>query len=119
VLDPDRLEAEHVWLWLTCAIASEVTATLSLRMSQGFTRIGPSAVVVLFYGLSFYCLSQTLTRGMAVGVAYAVWSAIGVTLIAAIGALFLGERLTWVQVLGIALVVVGVLALRLGGSAAA
>ena len=74
-------------------------------------------MVVVFYGLSFYFLSQALVRGMTLGVAYAVWSAIGVTVIATIGAAFLGEDLTWIQVVGIALVIAGVLALRLGGPA--
>lgn len=103
-------------LFLALAIASEVTATVSLKLSEGFTKLVPSIVVVLGYGTAFYFLSQALKRGMGIGVAYGIWSAVGVAAIAAIGVLFLGERLTLVQVGGIGLVILGVLALELGGA---
>lgn len=106
-----------MWFWLAGAIAAEVTATLSLRFSQGLTRLGPSIVVFAGYGFAFYGLSQALVRGMALGVAYGVWAACGVALIALIGAVVLGEHLTWVQVAGLVLIIGGVLALELGGSA--
>lgn len=105
-----------MWFWLAGAIAAEVTATVSLRFSGGFTRLVPTLSVLAGYGFAFYALSQTLTRGMALGVAYGIWSACGVALIALIGATFLGEHLTWVQAVGIALVIAGVLALELGGA---
>ncbi|MGS2810295.1 DMT family transporter [Nocardia sp. MW-W600-9] len=101
---------------LALAIASEVTATVSLKLSEGFTKLVPSIVVVIGYAMAFYFLSQALKRGMAIGVAYGIWSAVGVAAIAAIGVLFLGERLTLVQVGGIGLVILGVLALELGGA---
>ncbi|GEM30449.1 hypothetical protein NN3_14560 [Nocardia neocaledoniensis NBRC 108232] len=103
-------------LFLALAIASEVTATVSLKLSEGFSKLVPSIVVVLGYGSAFYFLSQALKRGMGIGVAYGIWSAVGVAAIAAIGVLFLGERLTLVQVGGIGLVILGVLALELGGA---
>jgi small multidrug resistance pump len=106
-----------MWIWLVGAIAAEVTATLSLRFSVGFTRLIPSLVVVAAYGIAFYALSQALTRGMTLGVAYGLWSACGVALIALLGAAFLGEQLSWIQLGGIALVIGGVLALELGGAA--
>ena len=105
-----------MWFWLAGAIAAEVTGTVALRFSEGFTRLVPSAVVVLGYGAAFYALSQALAKGMALGVAYGVWAAAGVALIALIGAAFLGEGLTWIQVGGIGLVIGGVLALELGGA---
>lgn len=105
-----------MWIWLAVAIVAEVTATVSLRFSDGFSRLGPSVLVVVGYGLAFWSLSKALQRGMALGVAYGVWAALGVTLVALIGALFLGESLTLVQVGGIGLVVAGVLALELGGA---
>jgi small multidrug resistance pump len=105
-----------MWFWLAGAIAAEVTGTVALRFSDGFTRLVPSIVVVLGYGIAFYALSQALSRGMVLGVAYGVWAAAGVALIALIGAAFLGEGLTWVQVGGIGLVIAGVLALELGGA---
>jgi small multidrug resistance pump len=107
-----------MWLWLAAAIVAEVTATVSLRLSDGFTRPLPLVVTLLGYSLAFYALSRALARGMALGVAYAVWAACGVAIIAVIGAVFLGERLTWVQVGGIVLVIGGVLALELGGAGA-
>jgi small multidrug resistance pump len=103
-----------VWLWLAGAILAEVTATLSLRFSDGFSRLLPAALVVVFYGASFYCLSRALIRGMPLGVAYGVWAAAGVTLIALLGVAVLGERLTPEQVVGVVLVIAGVLALELG-----
>ena len=105
-----------VWVLLGVAILVEVAATISLRFSDGFTRPLPSAVVVVGYLSAFYLLSQVLKRGMPVGIAYAVWSALGVALIALVGALFLGEGLTWVQVAGLALVIAGVAALEFGGA---
>ncbi|MFC6014383.1 DMT family transporter [Nocardia lasii] len=103
-------------LFLALAIATEVTATVSLKLSEGFTKLVPSIVVVLGYSAAFYCLSQALKRGMSIGVAYGIWSAVGVAAIATIGVLFLGERLTLIQVGGIGLVILGVLALELGGA---
>ncbi|MFD4431816.1 DMT family transporter [Nocardia sp. NPDC058497] len=103
-------------LFLALAIATEVTATVSLKLSEGFTKLVPSVVVVIGYGAAFFFLSQALKRGMSIGVAYGIWSAVGVAAIAAIGVLFLGERLTLIQVGGIGLVILGVLALELGGA---
>lgn len=103
------------WFWLAGAILTEVGATVSLKLSEGFTRLVPSVVVAVGYGAAFYMLSQALARGLPVGIAYGVWAAAGVALLAVIGALFLGEHLTWVQVGGIALVIAGVMALHLGG----
>lgn len=103
-----------MWFWLAGAIVAEVSGTVALRFSEGFTRIVPSIIVVVGYGTAFYALSQTLSRGMDLGIAYGVWAAAGVALVALIGAVFLGEGLTWVQLGGIALVIGGVLALELG-----
>lgn len=104
------------WLFLAVAIALEVVATTSLKLSEGFTKLIPSIVVVVGYVAAFVLLSQSLVRGMQLGVAYAVWAAAGIALLAIIGAMFLGENLTWIQVGGIALVIAGVFALELGGA---
>lgn len=103
------------WLWLSAAIVAEVLATTSLKLSEGFTKLIPSIVVVVGYGSAFWLLAQALARGLDLGVAYGVWAAAGVALVATIGAVFLGESLTWVQVCGIALVIAGVMALEMGG----
>lgn len=105
------------FLLLVLAIASEVTATVSLKLSEGFSKLVPSVVVVVVgYAGAFFFLSQALKRGMSIGVAYGVWSAIGVAAVATIGALFLDEGLTLVQIGGIGLVILGVLALELGAA---
>jgi small multidrug resistance pump len=104
------------WLLLIGAVVAEVAGTISLRYSDGFTRLLPSAITVIGYGTAFYLLAQVLKAGMSIGVAYGVWAALGVSLVALIGALFLGDGLTWVQVGGIALVIGGVLALELGAA---
>ncbi|MFI6779003.1 DMT family transporter [Nocardia sp. NPDC050412] len=103
-------------LLLALAIASEITATVSLKISDGFTKLVPAIIVVLGYSAAFFFLSQALKRGMPIGVAYGIWSAVGVAAIAVIGVLFLDERLSLIQVGGIALVILGVLALELGGA---
>lgn len=103
------------WMWLAGAIILEVIATTSLKFSEGFTRLLPSIIVVVGYGGAFYWLSQALAGGLPLGIAYGTWAAIGVALVAIIGAVFLGESLTWVQVGGIALVIAGVMALEMGG----
>ena len=99
---------------LALAIAVEIMATLSLRATDGFSWLVPSLLVLGGYAVSFFLLSLVLQRGFEVAVVYALWSAVAIVSIAVIGALFLGERLTVVQVLGMALIVAGVLALELG-----
>jgi small multidrug resistance pump len=107
-----------VWVLLAGAILSEVMATISLRLSEGFSKAIPSTVVVVGYLLSFVLLAQVLKRGLSVGVAYGIWAAVGVSLVALIGAVFLGESLTWIQVGGLVLVIAGVVAVQSGASAA-
>lgn len=107
-----------MWGWLALAVGAEVTATVSLRASEGFSRLVPSLITVAGYALAFFSLSQALSRGMALGIAYGVWAAAGVALVALIGAFFLGESLTWTQAGGLLLIIGGVLALELGGAPA-
>jgi small multidrug resistance pump len=99
------------WLHLTIAIVAEVVATSFLRASANFTRLVPSLVVVAGYCCAFYFLSLTLDK-IPAGVAYAVWSGVGVTLIAAIGWLFLGQALDAAAVAGMALIVAGVIVIN-------
>ena len=101
------------WLLLAGAILSEVTATISLKLSDGFSKLVPTVIVVIGYICAFILLSQVLKRGMSIGVAYGIWAAVGVALV---GALFLGDSLTLVQVGGLVLVGGGVLALELGAA---
>ena len=80
------------WLFLSVAVVAEVIATSTLKVSNGFSRFVPSLVVIIGYGVAFYFLSLTL-RTMPVGVAYAVWSGVGIALISLIAWLFLGQSL--------------------------
>lgn len=99
---------------LALAILTEVTGTLALKQSEGFTKLGPSAIVFVSYAIAFYLLAVVLERGIPVAIAYAVWSAVGIVLVSVIGTLR-GEPLTAVQAAGMLLIVVGVAALELGG----
>ena len=102
---------------LALAIASEIVATLALRASAGFTRIVPSVVVVVGYATAFWLLALVL-KSIPVSVAYAVWSAVGTALIAAIGMVVFGEPSGPVRLASLALIIVGVVGLNLGGGAA-
>jgi small multidrug resistance pump len=103
------------WIYLSVAIAAEVTGTSFLKSSQGFTRPGPSAIVVIGYLVSFYFLSLTL-KTMPVGIAYAVWAGTGVALITLIGWVFFAQSLDVAAIIGIALIVAGVLVINLYSS---
>ncbi|TAM09778.1 MAG: multidrug efflux SMR transporter [Nevskiaceae bacterium] len=105
------------WLLLGLAIIAEVTATSALKASDGFTRPGPVILVVAGYGLAFYLMSVTL-RVLPMGVVYAVWSGVGIVLIAAIGWLVFGQRLDLPAVIGIALIIAGVGVLNLASQGA-
>ena len=105
-----------MWVLLGLAILSEVSATISLKVSDGFSKLVPAVIVVIGYLASFVLLGMVLKRGMSVGVAYGVWSACGVALVALIGVGFLKETLTWVQVGGLVLVMVGVAAIEMGAA---
>ena len=100
------------WIYLAIAIAAEVVGTSFLRSTEGFTKLVPSLVVVAGYCLAFFFLSLTLEK-IPVGIAYAVWSGAGVTLIAAIGWLFLGQKLDAPAIIGMALIVAGVVVMNL------
>jgi small multidrug resistance pump len=103
------------YLFLALAISSEICATVSMKYSEGFTRLLPSVIVVLGYVFSFAMLSQAL-KHIPVSTAYAIWSGAGTAVVAAIGFTFLGEGLNTMKVAGIALIIVGVVALNLGGA---
>lgn len=99
------------WLILGVAIISEVIATSALKASEGFTRLLPSALVVVGYGIAFYCLSLVL-RTLPVGIVYAIWSGVGVALIALVGWLLYGQALDLPAIVGLTLIVAGVIVLN-------
>ena len=100
------------YLYLALAILAEVTATSALAASAQFTRLLPSLVVVVGYGVAFWLLSLTL-KTMPVGIVYAIWSGMGIVAIAVIGRRAFGQRLDAPAILGIALIVAGVLVINL------
>lgn len=100
------------WLLLAIAIVAEVVATSALKSSEGFTKLVPSAVVIVGYGVAFYFLSVVL-KTIPVGVAYAVWSGLGIVLIAAVAWFFHGQKLDVWAMVGMGLIISGVAVLNL------
>lgn len=101
----------NAWFYLALAIGCEVVATTSLKASDGFTKWFPSLGVVLGYGAAFYFLSLTL-KTIPVGIAYAVWSGIGVALISLVSWWLYGQKLDGWGFLGIGLILSGVFVLN-------
>lgn len=100
------------WLFLSAAIVAEVIATSALKSSEGFTKLIPSSVVVIGYGVAFYFLSLVL-KSIPVGIAYAVWSGLGIVLIAAVAWVVHGQKLDAWALVGMGLIVSGVAVLNL------
>lgn len=101
-----------VYAVLMVAIVLEVMGTTALQMSQQFTRLGPSIVLVLCYAASFYCLSVTL-RVIPVGIAYAIWSGLGIVLISTVGLVFFRQKLDLAAIIGLGLIIAGVIVVNL------
>jgi len=100
------------WMILAVAIVAEVIATAALKPSDGFTKLWPSLLVVAGYGTAIYLLSLTL-KVIPVGIVYAIWSGVGIVLIAIVATLFLGQRLDAPAMLGMALIISGVVVINL------
>ena len=111
----DSMPPRQGWI-LVLAILAEVLATSALKASNGFTRPGPSLIVIIGYMVAFYCLSLSL-RTIPLGIVYAVWSGSGVALISLIGWLVYGQVLDLAAVVGLAMIVAGVIVLNLGSMA--
>ena len=99
------------WLYLGTTIVAEVIATSAPKATKGFTRLLPSLVVMAGYATAFYCLSLTL-RTIPVGIAYAVWSAVGIVLVSVIGWFRYGQSLDAPAMIGIGLIVAGVVVIN-------
>jgi small multidrug resistance pump len=105
-----------MWLTLAGGIVLEVLSTLGLRASEGFRKRVWIAPVIIGYVASFTLVSWTLSLGMPVGIAYGVWSACGVALVALLAKVLFAEPLTRTMLLGIVLIIAGVLTIELSGS---
>ena len=100
-----------LYLWLALAIAFEVGWAVAMKLSQGFSRVGPTVATVIMYLLSVVFLSQA-TKKMDIGVAYAVWAGSGVALIAIVGMWYFKEPVTALKVASLAVIVLGIVGLN-------
>ncbi|WP_170324955.1 SMR family transporter [Ruegeria arenilitoris] len=102
----------HAYLILFLAVIAETIGTTALQASQQFSRLWPSVLVVISYGIAFYLLGLTL-KFMPVGIVYAIWSGLGIVFIAIIGFIVFGQRLDWPAVLGLTMILTGILVIHL------
>lgn len=98
--------------YLAIAIIAEVAATSALRASEEFTRLVPSLIVIVGYGVSFYFMMLVL-RVMPVGITYAIWSGIGIVLVTIVGAMFFKQIPDAPALLGMGLIIAGVVVIHL------
>jgi len=105
-----------VYLILFLAVMAETIGTTALQASQQFTRLGPSMLVVVAYAVSFYLLSITLLT-MPVGVVYALWSGLGIILIATIGWVVFGQKLDFAALAGLSMIIAGIAVIHLFSAA--
>ncbi len=103
------------WIYLATAITVEVTATLALRSSNGFTEPAPAAIAVVGFALSIWLLALSL-KGLEVSLVYAVWAGIGTAAVAVIGMAVLGETVNALKVASIAVIITGVIGLNVAGA---
>lgn len=105
------------YIFLALSILTETIGTTALQMSQQFTKLGPSLVVLVSYGVSIFFMSLAL-KYMPVGLVYAIWSGLGIVLIATIGWVYLGQRLDMAAVIGIGLILAGLVVIQLFSNSA-
>ncbi|MHC5613156.1 MAG: DMT family transporter [Nostoc sp.] len=99
------------WIYLIAAIVFEVSGTTCMKLSQGFTKIVPSVLIFVFYGLCFSFFTLALKR-LEVSVAYSVWAGLGTILIAIIGIIWFRESASFIKLLWIALIIIGVIGIN-------
>lgn len=100
------------YVFLFVAVVGEVVGTSTLKATEGFTRLWPTLIVVIAYGVAFYFLSLSVER-FPIGVLYAVWSGLGVVLIAVAGYVIYGDRLDLPAIAGLTLIIAGVATIQL------
>jgi small multidrug resistance pump len=113
-IDPVGRPMSVDWLFLAGAIVLEVAGTISMKLSQGFTRLLPSVLLFVFYIGAFTCLNFAL-RSIEVGVAYAIWCALGIVLVSAIGMFVFSESAGAFKLGCLAVIVAGVVGLYWSG----
>lgn len=102
------------WLFLALAIVLELSGTVSMKLSDSFSRWVPSVLMFVFYGASFTCLNFALGY-MKVSTVYAIWSGIGIVLISLVGGFVFQEKLSLSSMLWIGIIVIGVIGLNMSG----
>lgn len=100
------------YIILFFAIVAETIGTTALQASQQFSKFWPSAIVVVAYGASFYLMALAL-KVIPVGIAYAIWSGVGIVLIAIIGFAVFGQKLDLPAILGMGMILAGILVIHL------
>ncbi len=103
----------YAGLYLLLAILLEVAGTTSMKLSEGFTKLGPSILIFAFYTLSFTFLTLSLKR-LEVSLAYAIWSGLGTLLIVFVGVFFFHESMTLIKAFSLLLIILGVIGLKAG-----
>ena len=105
------LTHSQAWALLGLAILMEVAGTTSMRLAEGFTRLTPSVMIFVFYGISF-ALNTLIIRTLGLSVVYGVWSGVGTVLTALIGIYYFKEPATAIKMVSIGLMVIGVMGLH-------
>jgi len=103
------------WLFLAGAIVFEVAGTVSMKLSEGFTKLIPSILVAVFYLVSLAALTIALKK-IDVSLAYAIWAGVGTAIIASVGIIYFKEPVTTIKIISIGLIIAGVVGLNLSGA---
>ncbi len=103
------------WLYLFIAIVLEISGTTLMKLSNGFTKLLPSAGTFLSYVICFWALGKALNK-IPVSIAYAIWGAVGITIISLIGIIYFKEDINSIKLISISLIVIGVVGLHLSGN---
>ncbi len=104
------------WIYLLLAIIFEVAGTTAMKLSEGFSKLGPSIAMTIFYLASLGALTLALKK-IDVSVAYAIWAGVGTTLVAIIGIVYFKEEISTLKILSIAFIIIGVVGLHLANRA--
>jgi small multidrug resistance pump len=108
----NKIEMNWSWIILGLGIIFEVLGTICMKLADGFTKLVPSVLVFVFYGLSLAALVLVLKK-MDVGIAYAIWASLGVVVITIIGVIWFSEPISLTKIISISLIVAGILGLEL------
>ena len=103
------------WVYLIAAILFEVAGTTCMKLAEGFTKLLPSVLIFVFYAIAFALVTLAI-RTIELSVAYTIWAGVGTTIVAVIGIWYFGESLNALKVASIALVILGVVGLKLSST---